>query len=148
MPVGNVAVPIIIRGHTLLCLQGFRGEGYNAAFIEVMAGAHRELAAFPETPVQVVARADLFCRACPNLASDGCRLKGEGFEGAMQRQDRAVMARLRIAEGEVLPWREILLRISRQVSGEDLDAICGACPWLPLGYCREGINALNVVPHN
>lgn len=145
MSVGKFSTPLMIRGHTLLCLQGFRGEGYSAAFIAEMAAAHRLLAASPETPVQVVARPDLFCRACPNLAADGCALKGPGFERSMETQDRDVMARLEIAEGEILPWREVLHRIARRAAGSDLDAICGGCRWLPLGYCREGIDALKVI---
>ena len=32
--------PIRVRAHTLLCLQGFRGEGYSAGFVENMAAIH------------------------------------------------------------------------------------------------------------
>jgi hypothetical protein len=43
-------------------------------------------------------------------------------------------------------WREILERIRRAVSGDDLPSICGNCRWLPLGYCREGIERLRTNP--
>jgi len=137
----------MIRAHTLLCLQGFRGEGYSPVFVENMGTIHRRLSADPKTLVRVVARPDAICDACPHLHPDGCRLKGRGFEKAMKRQDQEVMLRLGIAEGEVLPWEEVLHRIAGGVEGGDLDAICGGCPWLPLGYCREGVDALAVVPH-
>lgn len=60
----------------------------------------------------------------------------------MRAQDQDVMARLGIAEGERVPWREILDRIAKRVKGDDLAAVCGNCPWLPLGYCKEGIDRL------
>ncbi|TAK02249.1 MAG: DUF1284 domain-containing protein [Candidatus Manganitrophaceae bacterium] len=145
MLIGPSKRPLIIRGHTLLCLQGFRGEGYSPAFVENMKAIHRRLSGDPEATVQVTAGPDLICRACPHLQSDGCHLKGPGFEEPMKRQDREVMARLGLAEGEILPWGEILHRIAAQVEGSDLDAVCGSCPWLPLGYCRQGIDALNVL---
>ncbi len=145
MSTGPSNDPLIVRAHTLLCLQGFRGEGYSPAFVENMGAMHRRLSTDPNLPVLVLARPDAICSACPHLQADGCHLKGAGFEAAMQRQDRAVMARLGIVEGEILPWGEILRRIAARAEGADLDAICGACPWLPLGYCREGIDALRLV---
>ncbi|MDC4222989.1 MAG: DUF1284 domain-containing protein [Candidatus Manganitrophus sp.] len=138
---------LIVRAHTLLCLQGFRGEGYSPAFVENMGAIHRRLSSDPKTRVHVIARPDEICSACPHLHPDGCHLKGPGFETSMNRQDQAVMVRLGIAEGEILSWGEILRRIAARIEGGDLDAICGGCPWLPLGYCREGIDALSLVQH-
>src|SRR5579884_93843 len=140
--------PLIIRGHTLLCLQGFRGEGYSPAFVENMEAIHRRLSNDPDTAVQVVAQTDLICAACPHRHSDGCRLKGPGFEESMKLQDREVIGRLGMTEGEIRPWREILQRVAIRISGRDLDAICGACRWLPLGYCKEGVDALKVLQHS
>jgi len=131
-----------VRGHTLLCLQGFRGEGYSQGFVENMEQIHQTLTREPETPVRAVVRPDAICESCPNLGPAGCRLRGEGFESEMQAQDREVLQRLSIAEGEVLPWREILRRIGSNVASEALEQICGSCPWLPLGFCREGIDRL------
>lgn len=145
MSSGQKKNPLIIRGHTLLCLQGFRGEGYSPAFVENMRAVHRRLSIDPEATVRVIAAPDLICSACPHLQSDGCHLKGPAFEAPMQRQDREVIARLGIAEGEILPWGEILHRIAAQIEGGDLDAICGSCPWLPLGYCKQGVDALSVL---
>lgn len=139
--------PLTVRAHTLLCLQGFRGEGYSPAFVENMEAIHYRLSIDPKRLVRVIARPDAICDACPHLHPDGCHLKGPGFEKAMKRQDQEVMVRLGISEGEALPWEEILHRIAARIEGEDLGAICGSCPWLPLGYCREGIDALCVVQH-
>jgi hypothetical protein len=134
--------PLTIRAHTLLCLQGFRGEGYSPDFIANMAEIHGRLGRHPEISVRVVAEPDALCAACPNLARSGCLLNGEGSEAEMQAQDREVMGRLSVSEGEVLPWGEILRRIAGRVDPEALSDICGSCRWLPLGYCREGIDRL------
>ena len=134
--------PITIRGHTLLCLQGFRGKGYSPDFVENLVEINNVLVENENIPVRAVAMPDDVCLACPNLKMNGCNLKGPGFEASMRSQDRQVMSLLGIQEGETLSWREILKRIGQRMYGEMLPSICGDCPWLPLGYCQEGIKQL------
>ena len=135
--------PVIIRGHTLLCLQGFRGEGYSPDFVANMRAIHEELAQHPERSVQVVDGPDAVCGACPHhQAVTGCTLSGDDSETEMHRQDEDVLGRLGLQSGMKLTWAEVLQRIRERVSGDDLPAICGQCRWLPLGYCREGIERL------
>ncbi len=137
------STPIRLRGHTLLCLQGFRGEGYSPGFVANMTGFHQSLCDQPETTVQVVASPDAVCATCPHQQeSSGCTLNGEASEAAMIDQDRVVLERLGLKAGEQLAWQEILARISTSMSGDDLPSICGRCRWLPLGYCHEGIDRL------
>jgi uncharacterized protein len=135
--------PLRLRGHTLLCLQGFRGEGYSPDFVNNMAEVHRLLTEHPETWVEVVASPDTICGACPHRRLSGCTLNGARSEEEMHEQDHVVLRKLGIEAGSRLPWREILDRISRSVSGGDLPAICGTCRWLPLGYCQEGVDRLH-----
>jgi hypothetical protein len=133
---------ISIRGHTLLCLQGFQGKGYSRAFVEQLAAIHSRLGDHPDQLVRVIDRPDEVCSACPHLSPSGCVLNGAGSEDEMSAQDRDVMARLGIKAGDTLPWRSILERIGGAVAGADLPDICGHCRWLPLGYCREGLDRL------
>lgn len=133
---------IRIRAHTLLCLQGFRGEGYSPGFVENMAVIHRTLAEHPETVVEVRTTPDVMCGACPHHRAIGCTLKGEGSEQEMNDQDGVVLRKLGLEAEARVTWREILERIRHSVSGDDLPSICGTCRWLPLGYCREGIERL------
>jgi hypothetical protein len=144
-PVGNENFPdmIRLRGHTLLCLQGFRGEGYSAEFIANMAAIHRTLADHPEVVVEVLASPDAVCLACPHRHSSGCTLNGERSEEEMIEQDHEVLRRLGLKVGERLRWQDILARIRTSVTGNDLPSICSSCRWLPLGYCREGLNQLH-----
>lgn len=131
-----------LRAHTLLCLQGFRGEGYSPSFIDNLARIHHDLAGHPEQWVEVVDAPDTVCGACPHLATAGCSLRGDGFEESMQAQDRHVLRLLGLQAGIRVQWSEILDRIRTAITGESLPSICGQCRWLPLGYCRDGIDRL------
>jgi hypothetical protein len=129
-----------LRAHNLLCIQGFVGKGYDDAFVANMTRVVELLE--ESTMVTVLAAPDALCDACPHLQGSGCELHGEGTEARIVHQDRDVAARLRIAAGETLPWGEIVARIARSVAPEDLASICGACPWLPLGHCFDGLRKL------
>ncbi len=134
---------IRLRGHTLLCLQGFRGEGYSPAFITNMSAIHRTLADNPDSWVQVVASPDVVCGACPHQQVSGCTLKHARSEEEMHDQDRVVLEKLGLEVGDRVRWCDILERIRRSVGRDDLTSICGTCRWLPLGYCREGLHRLH-----
>ena len=129
-----------LRGHNLLCIQGFVGKGYSPEFVANMTRAVESLDDAAE--VVVIDEPDRLCSACPNLVESGCALHGEGTEHGIVHQDRDVMARLGVAAGETLAWGEIVARIRARIAPDDLDDICGACPWLPLGHCKAGLSRL------
>jgi hypothetical protein len=134
--------PIKVRGHTLLCLQGFRGEGYSVGFVENLAAIHQALRDVPTQVVEVRDEPDAVCGACPHHIGAGCTLNGPGSETAMRAQDRDVLSRLDLRAGMQLPWSDILDRIRARIAGSDLFDICGQCRWLPLGYCAAGLARL------
>jgi hypothetical protein len=142
-PFATETEPVVIRGHTLLCLQGFRGEGYDHAFIDNMTLIHRRLQKNPGTRILVSDRPDHLCAACPNLKG-GCTLRGPNFEEHIVAQDRQVLELLGLEVGQEVTWAEVLGRIGSRVRGEMLDGICGDCRWLSSGFCKEGIEALRV----
>ena len=142
MSYSSPVTPIRLRGHTLLCLQGFRGEGYSPTFTGNLAEIHRKLNDNPDHPVELAEEPDAVCGACPHRAPAGCTLNGEGSEAGMQAQDRHVLARLGLAAGRTVRWRDVLDRIRGSIAGRDLPDICGTCRWLPLGWCKEGIDRL------
>jgi hypothetical protein len=133
---------MILRAHHLLCVLGFRGEGYSGEFAARMARIVGQLRSSPHTVVKVVGKPDEICVNCPFLKDDGCQQKGEQSEEDVRRRDQAVMDKLGLAAGDRLPWDDIAARIKSKVRPEDLDAICGDCQWLSLGYCAEGIRSL------
>jgi hypothetical protein len=141
-----VDAPITVRAHNVLCLLGFRGEGYSPAFVREMRTLHEILGGDPARPVRLLAAPDRLCTSCPNLGPAGCTLGGPEHEEHMRRQDEDVLSRLGVAEGGVLPWGEVLRRVGTNVRGGDLPAICTTCPWLHLGWCAEGIERLHAAP--
>lgn len=134
--------PIRLRAHTLLCLQGFRGMGYSVEFVGNMEAIHRTLTESPQSPVEILDGPDAVCGACPHRRFAGCTLNGEESENEMKKQDHAVLQRLQMQEGSRVSWQEILDRIRTLVPASELSFICGNCRWLPLGFCREGIDRL------
>jgi hypothetical protein len=133
--------PIPLRAHSALCLLGFRGEGYSPAFVERLESVHARVMRDPDLPVRLLASPDTLCAACPYLAG-GCTLQGPDHEAHMRAQDEDVLGRLGFAAGEVVRWGEVLERIRTRIRGTDLPGICTTCPWLPLGWCAEGVDAL------
>ncbi len=132
---------MIIRGHNLLCIQGYVGKGYSAEFVENMTRIVNVLDA--DTPVTLVDVPDLLCAACPNLDRDtGCQLHGPGTERGIVSQDRDVLRRLGYHPGETIHWDDLLEKIAERIEPDDLDEICGKCPWLELGHCKEGLKNL------
>jgi hypothetical protein len=136
-----------LRGHTLLCLQGFRGLGYNRPFVENLARIHKSLAEDGDLMIEVVDTPDAICSLCPHHAdAAGCTLNGPRGEVMIQTQDREVLTRLGLKSGERVQWRVILDRIRTSIREDDLTTICGQCRWLSLGYCRSGIARLRERP--
>lgn len=129
-----------LRGHNLLCIQGYVGKGYSPEFVANMTRVVDSLG--PDTEVTVVVEPDVLCDACPNLSAGGCALHGDGTEKGIATQDRDVMGRLHIEHGHTLTWGEIVERIRDSIRPDDLDGICGSCPWLPLGHCKDGLRRL------
>ena len=62
---------IKLRGHHLLCLQGFQGYGYNDSFVKNMTYINN-LRKSENTTITITNKADYICRCCPNLKNDLC----------------------------------------------------------------------------
>ena len=129
-----------LRAHNLLCIQGYVGKGYSPEFTANMDAVVDSLD--DDTEVTVLDAPDVLCAACPNLADGGCTLHGAGSEAGIVHQDRDVMRRLGLTAGETVLWGAIRARIAQSIAPDDLDTICGRCPWLELGHCKAGISAL------
>ena len=128
-----------IRGHTLLCLQGFQGKGYDDKFIANMKKIHETLFNDPTTEVEIVASPDDICSHCPYLIDNGCTLKGHESGKDVIEKDNSVIEFLGFKPSGRHKWEEILQRISETVNASMLIGLCDKCPWFPLGYCEEGI---------
>ncbi|AUM74056.1 DUF1284 domain-containing protein [Paracoccus jeotgali] len=128
---------VLLRPHHVLCSIGWAGRGYSPAFSRnmdrvVMGRLRRD----PATPVQFVAGADSICAPCPHRRGQGCA-SAERIAGL----DQAHGAALGIAPGAAMTWAQAEAR-ARRLDPDDLDRICAACQWLPLGLCKSALAAL------
>ena len=130
----------------VLCLLGFKGEGYSTDFVEELHKVHVDLADHPGQLLELTTSPDAICGACPNLADRGCTLGGPDHEAHMRAQDEEVLRRLGLEASATVTWTDLRAIISTRIRGKDLDSICTTCPWLELGYCAEGVDALRPTP--
>jgi len=63
---------IRLRGHHLLCLQGFQGLGYDDRSVARLHELYGAIEADPSTPVEVVEGPDAMCEPCPHLSGETC----------------------------------------------------------------------------
>jgi uncharacterized protein len=152
----NPGNQIRLRGHHLLCLHGFSGQGYDDAFVRNMAGVAKQLGDHPETVVEIVEGPDIICKSCPNLEGERCTIDDEidskhllnGVDQSVE-MDRRVVTKVGIQVGELKEWREILYIVGQSVSADDLNHLCGDCQWKAFPYCENGLERLrNIVVGN
>lgn len=116
---------LILRGHHLLCLQGFQGYGYDKSFVENMTEIN-EIRKSENTLISLTNAPDDICKACPNLKDGLC-------ENQLQNE------RIKSMDDEVLsklnPTKEYnaldLFNKTETIfnSKESVDKICSECIW-------------------
>jgi hypothetical protein len=113
-----------LRGHHLICLQFYHGEGYDKAFIEnlerVMDQVRRE-------GVSVSPGSDDVCAACLHLREGLCQYSPEADE-EIRGMDRKAMELLGLSVGMDVEWdaiRESIPSVFRQW----YDSFCRDCSW-------------------
>lgn len=130
-------MPILLRGHHLLCLLGYRGMGYSDAYVDNMTRIYRSLLEAPTTLCEIVAGPDQLCACFPPDGDYHCEDRN------VATRDALILQRLGLTTGQVVPWAEILSRVQTSLRPDDLLQICSTCPWLPYGVCQEGIRLVN-----
>ena len=140
---GELAYPLEIRAHHLLCLLGFRGLGYSQEFVEKMGKVAEELRLNPTFPITILAECDVICEPCPHNKGNKCRKK-RNSESRVKKKDLEVLRRLGFEVGERMPVAKAWVRIREKVTAKDLTEICRRCEWLELGSCAEGLESRGV----
>lgn len=131
-----------LRPHHLLCVQGYRGKGYDAAFCANMARIARALDRDPTLPVIVTEGPDDICAACPHLKDGRCTWQELGGGGGVGQQpvhpdvlvrehDAALLRAFRLADGDVVTIRAVRERVT---SNPEIRRVvthyCETCPWV------------------
>lgn len=120
---------ISLRGHHLICLHFFKGEGYDDAFVRNL---REVIARAAGGGVRVKKGADDVCLACPHLRAGKCGYK-KG-EAVVKRLDALALELLKVREESHVDWLELEKRLPR-IFLEWRNKACVECDWL--GVCRS-----------
>jgi len=128
-----------LRPHHFVCLQFYRGQGYDDVFV---ANLNDLLGLLVGRSALVVAGADDVCRACPGLSAQGtCTDAGAG-EDEILRLDNLAAELLAIHPGMRLSLAQVaeLLADDAIATGRWRFEACGGCEWEDV--CEAGWDAL------
>ncbi len=130
---------IRLRGHHLICLHFYRGEGYSREFVENLEDVVRRATEGEE--IEVVEGADDICRACPTLQGEKCVAR-PGVDAEIREMDAEAAAHLGVEVGSKVLWHEIKAKVMT-TSKEWLAAFCEGCDWGEV--CAEKKKVLGLV---
>jgi len=137
----ELAYPLKIRSHHLLCILGFRGLGYSEEFVSNMEEVVGALRSDPSLPITLVVGCDAICASCPHNKEGKC-LKRANSEVDVPILDLELLKRLGLEAGSQMLAGEAWEEVKKRLAPKDLTEICGDCEWLALGYCAQGLERL------
>ena len=116
---------LILRGHHLLCLQGFQGYGYDKAFVENMTVIN-QMRKLSGTTVSLTDSPDDICKSCPNLKDNLCQNQKQNER--IISMDEEVLSKLNTTkEYDALDLFKEVEKIFN--SKEIVSKICSKCIW-------------------
>lgn len=114
-----------LRGHHLICLHFFEGEGYNANFVvnlkNIMQRVENEM-------IKVCDGADSVCEKCPYLKDYKCQYD-KNADDEVREMDVVALSYLKIENGTEIGWDELRKRIP-DIFPEWFTTYCYDCDWL------------------
>ncbi len=96
----------LLRGHHLICLHFFHGEGYNQGFVKNLQEVLRKA----EEEIKVTDGADDICKTCPYLKDDRCEYD-EGADEEVREMDEMALSLLQVKRDSIFKWDEIKKKI-------------------------------------
>jgi uncharacterized protein len=116
---------INLRGHHLVCLHFFKGEGYAPEYRENI----REILGRAEAgeDMEVVSGADDVCSICPNLKGDIC-FHTEDAEAVVREMDMAAIKLLGLRNKEHVLWSALQKKLP-DIIPEWSGKYCRTCGW-------------------
>jgi len=114
-----------LRGHHLICLHFFTGEGYTREFVDNLNKVLSKAEVGEE--IEVINSADDVCIKCPHLKEGICSYK-EGFEEEIRKMDLRACKLLEISYGTRIKWGDIKRRL-KNVLKEWIKHYCKECQY-------------------
>lgn len=116
---------LILRGHHLLCLQGFQGYGYDENFVRNMTEINRQRK-LANTTISLTDSPDDICKSCPHLKDGIC--ENQKQDERIKSMDEEVLSKLNtINEYDARDLFEKVGKIFN--SKESVSKICSKCIW-------------------
>lgn len=94
----------MLRGHHLICLNFFRGEGYSEEFIENL------YAVIKKENIEIVTGADEVCRKCLYLKEGKCQ-SNDYTDEMIHLQDQEALRLLGFKPGMIVDWKMIASKL-------------------------------------
>lgn len=117
--------PIKLRGHHLICLHFFHGEGYNPEFVTNLSGVITRALAGEEIAVQ--SGPDDVCGRCPYLRNSICSFN-KGADDEIREMDKTALALLQVKTGSRVQWSDMKEKIS-SIFSQWSRTYCRICDW-------------------
>lgn len=112
---------IKLRGHHLLCIQGFQGYGYNREFITNMKEVVNKLKSASNLLIGITDKCDDICAPCPN------NIDGKCSKEIVTSMDAEVLKNLGISTGEKVKIKDMFIKIKSNL--RKFQEICKNCEW-------------------
>ncbi len=125
MPEASQETPVSLRGHHLICLQFFRGEGYSPEFVANMLDVIDLLN--QGAPVLIISGPDNVCVQCEHRQGDTCAFQ-DGSQSEIDKLDDLALEHLDLEVGDIVDFREIRARLPDVLEGWR-DGACEPCGW-------------------
>lgn len=128
---------LFLRGHHLICLQFFSGEGYNREFIDNLG---KIITRTEKETIKITSGPDDVCAACPSLKDSACGYK-DGAEEEINYLDSTALDLLLRSPGDTINSEDIR-KLVPSIFKRWYIMICRECGWL--GACNKNIQFLEL----
>jgi len=115
-----------LRGHHLVCLHFFHGEGYDKAFVDNLAIVMDSLGG-PAGELDIVHGPDDVCSKCRHLHQGKCGHSADADE-EIRSMDTMAMRLLSVGPGKLTGWDEIRERLTGAFPAWHA-LYCSCCHW-------------------
>ncbi len=120
---------VILRGHHLICLHFFNGEGYDKVFIDNLRDILKRI---DKEEIKITHGPDDVCKCCPHLKDNICHYDKDAEE-EVREMDNEALQLLNIDKDSV-HWGEIKNKLPL-IFSQWHDRSCLDCVWLKV--CNE-----------
>ncbi len=120
----------LLRGHHLICLHFFHGEGYDEAFIKNLRNT---LSRAEKEEITISSGADDVCTSCLYLKQSRCRY-AENADEEILKMDTKALALLSLSRIDKVRWNTLKNKI-HEIFSEWFFLYCTECDWR--GACEK-----------